>query len=151
MKQLLGSLTALFSCFFLLGQTPTSTSSCDVTVVRFVAPPYPRIAMGSKITGKATAEIRIARDGSVNVQNVRAYSLFEKPVRDALSKWRFSPNDRESTLQITVSFEIDDTCEGTDKHPLTPETRVSAELPSLVHVVTGQRCWETNVSSERKK
>ena len=150
MKPLLGSMAAMFSCLFFFGQTPSSIPACDVAVVKFVAPPYPREAKGSKITGRAVAKISITRDGAVDVQTVRAHPLFEKPVRDAIAKWRFTPTDRENTLEVTVSFEIDDTCEGTDKRPLTAETRVSAELPNLVHVVTGQRCFETNVSTERK-
>jgi hypothetical protein len=150
MKPLLGSMAALFSCLFFFGQTPSSIPACDVAVVKFVAPPYPRAAKDGKITGRAVATINIARDGSVNVQTVRAHIVFEKPVRDALAKWRFTPTNQESTLEVIVSFEIDDTCEGTDEHPLTAETRVSAELPSLVHVVTGLRCLETNVSTEHK-
>jgi hypothetical protein len=149
MKLLLGSMGALFSCFFLFGQTPSSIPVCDIAVVKFVAPPYPRTAKNFKITGRAVATIHIAR-GSVEVQTVRAHPIFEKPVRDALAKWRFAPANQENTLEVTVSFEIDNSCEGTDKHPLTAETRVSAELPTLVHVVTGLTCFETSVSTEHK-
>ncbi len=40
-------------------------------------------------------------------------------------------------------FEFDtEKCEGTDKHPIIPETLVSAQLPSVVRLKTGLQCIE---------
>jgi hypothetical protein len=100
------------------------------------------------MAGTAVAEISVARDGSLSVQRIQAHPVFEKPVRDALERWRFGPAGQEEKLQVTVRFEFDETWEGTDKHPLTAETRVSAELPSMVHVVTGLKGLEVTNSSE---
>jgi hypothetical protein len=60
-----------------------------------------------------------------------AHPVFEDYVLGALKQWRFMPSDQEHTIQVTCSFEfMDDNCEGA------PETYVSAELPTVVHIKT---------------
>ena|SRR5215467_3371191 len=151
MKTLLGGLAiSLFGLFF-LGQAPSPMpNSSDPIVVKFVAPPYPRAAKDQRMMGKAVSEISVGLDGSVrDVQTVRAHPVFANPVKDALKQWRFRPGNQEYELEITVSFEFDDACEGSDKHPITAESRVSADFPNLVHIVTSLPCTETSIS-ERK-
>ena len=123
----------LFLLFGLLGQalSPVPHFS-DPIVVKFVAPPYPRAAKDQRIMGKTVSEISVGLDGSVrDVQRVRAHSVFANPVRDALKQWRFRLGNQEYELEMTVSFEFDDACEGSDKHPITAESRVSAEFLHL--------------------
>jgi hypothetical protein len=100
--------------------------------------------------GKTVSEISVGLDGSVrDVQTVRAHPVFANPVRDALKQWRFRPGQLEYELEMTVSFEFDDACEGSDKHPITAESRVSAEFPNLVHIVTSLPCKEVSSSDRR--
>lgn len=141
----------LFVGPFLFAQTPPPMSgSSRVVVVKFVAPPYPRAAKDKRMMGKAVSEISVGPDGSVqDVRILSAHPVFENPVRDALKQWRFSPTSQEYTLQVTVSFEFDDACEGTDKHPLTSESRVSAEFPNLVHIITSLQCTEVSTSETK--
>jgi hypothetical protein len=60
-------------------------------------------------------------------------------VKVALKQWRFRPTKKEYKLTVTVSFELDDS-ECTGKGTVTPETLVSADLPTMVHVTTGVPC-----------
>jgi Gram-negative bacterial TonB protein C-terminal len=100
--------------------------------------------------GKTVSEISVGLDGSVrDVQTVRAHPVFANPVRDALKQWRFRPGQLEYELEMTVSFVFDDACEGSDKHPITAESRVSAEFPNLVHIVTSLPCKEVSSSDRR--
>ena len=101
--------------------------------------------------GKTLTRITVNRDGAVTeVKTISGYPVFENYVLEALKQWRFKPWDQEHTLQVTCSFEfMDDKCEGTDKHPITSETHVSAELPTVVHIKTGVQCIETHVSQEQ--
>jgi TonB family protein len=151
MRLLLGTLAGLFGWYFFLGQKPNSPPACDATVVKFVAPPYPRAAKDNRMMGTVVSEISVARDGSVTIESMRAHPVFEQPVRNALAQWRFMPANQGNKLQVTIRFELDlDTCEGTDRHPLTAETRVSAELPSSVRVTTGVKCVELESSTSKK-
>lgn len=151
MRPLFGGLAALVGCCFLFGQTPNSTPSCEPSIVKFAAPPYPRAAKDNRIMGTVVSEIGVSADGAVTVRIVRAHPVFDQAVRDALAQWRFKPANQENRLTVTFRFEMDDTCEGTDKHPLTAETRISAELPTDVRIATGTKCLEVESSQEKKR
>jgi TonB family protein len=152
MKILLRSMAVLFFALFFFVQAPSSTPNpSDAVVMKFVAPPYPRKAIDNRIVGTTVSEISVGLDGSVReVQTVRAHQVFEKHVTDALRQWRFRPGNQEYKLEVTVVFEFDDSCEGTEKHPVTSETRVSAEFPTLVRIVTSPRCAEVFNSNKKQ-
>jgi TonB family protein len=100
--------------------------------------------------GTTLTRIAVNRDGVVTeVKTIRAHPVFESYVVEALRKWRFKPSDREQTLELTCSFDLDDKCEGTNMHPITPETHVSAELPTVVHIRTSFPCWEVDSGQKR--
>jgi hypothetical protein len=102
--------------------------------------------MGTTLMGVA-----VSRDGFVTeVRTIHAHPVFEGEVVNALKKWRFNSSPQERTLQVTCSFEFDEKCEGTDKHPVTSETYVSAELPLLVHIKTGMQCKEVSVAQKQR-
>jgi len=125
MKTLLGGFTILLFGLFSLGQASTSNSS-DPIVVKFVAPPYPRAAKDQRMMGTTVSEISIGPDGSVrDVQTIRAHPVFANLVRDALKQWRFRAENQEYRMEMTVSFEFDDACEGTDKHPISTRLNLS--------------------------
>jgi TonB family protein len=120
-------------------------------VITFVAPAYPRGARDQRKMGRTLTRISVSRQGAVTeAKTVSANPVFEGYVLDALKQWRFKPSQQEHTLEVTCSFEFsEDKCEGTDVHPVTPETYVSAELPTVVHIKTGLQCAETRVSRDQ--
>ena len=137
---------------FLLAQVPGTAEKDIPAVTVFVAPAYPRTAKDRRIMGKTVTRITVNRDGAVTeVKTITAHQVFEKYVLEALAQWRFKPSDQEHTLQVTCSFEfMDDKCEGTNAHPITSETHVSAELPTVVHIKTGVQCIEVSTDQERR-
>jgi TonB family protein len=116
-------------------------------VVQFVAPAYPRAAKDQRIMGTTVTRITVAANGTVAAATtVRAHPVFEKYVLEALKQWKFKPSAQEHTLEITCSFEFyDEDCD----RPLTPETKVSAELPSMVRIRTGLQCVRTSSSASK--
>jgi TonB family protein len=143
-------LLTLVSAALLFAQAPVAAEKDMPAVVTFVAPAYPRAAKDERIMGKTLTRITVNRDGAVtDVETIRAHPVFEAYVLGALKQWRFKPSDQEHTLQVTCSFEFDDKCEGTNKHPTTSETQVSAELPTVVHVKTGLQCVESSTNQDQ--
>ncbi len=115
-------------------------------LVSFVAPAYPRIANDARMTGTTVTHVNIGKDGHViEVKTVSAHPLFAKHVLDALKQWRFAPSDEEHEFDVTVRFEFYDPkaneCFAPDGRPTTPETIVSAALPTDVLVRTTGKCW----------
>ena len=145
------TLLTVISAHFLLAQPPGATEKDMPAVVTFVAPAYPRAAKDQRKMGKTLTRITVNRDGDVTeVKTISAHPVFEDYVLAALKQWPFKASDQEHTFQVTFSFELmDDKCEGTDKHPVTSETHVSAELPTLVHIKTGLLCIETSTSERQ--
>jgi TonB family protein len=145
------ALLSLISASLLFTQAPATAEKDMPAVVTFVAPAYPRAAKDQRKMGKTLTRITVNRDGAVTeVKTISANAIFEDYVLEALRQWRFKPSDQEHTLQVTCSFEfIDDKCEGTNQHPITSETHVSAELPTVVHIKTGLQCVETSNTQEQ--
>jgi hypothetical protein len=120
------------------------------TLVRFVAPPYPRIANDTWMTGTTVTHLRIGKDGRViEAKTIIAHPFFAKYVLDALKQWRFAPSDQEREFDVTCRFEFYDPnaneCFAPDGKPTTPETIVSVALPTEVLVRTTGKCWiDTN-------
>jgi TonB family protein len=143
---------ATASLFLLL--LPGALADEDETppVVKFVAPAYPRAAKDQRIMGTTLTRIVVNADGTISdASTIRAHPIFERYVLDALKAWRFKPSDKKHILQISCSFEMtNENCEGTDKEPITPEVHVSAELPNLVHIVTGVQCKEISLASKNR-
>ncbi|HET9407247.1 MAG TPA: energy transducer TonB [Candidatus Sulfotelmatobacter sp.] len=135
----------------LFAQSPSVTGKDVPTVITFVAPAYPRAAKDQRKMGKTITRIKVSPEGSVKeVKTVSANAVFENYVLEALKQWRFQPSEKEHILEVTCSFEfIQDECDGTNEHPITSETYVSAELPTVVHIKTGLQCMETHVSQRQ--
>ncbi len=135
----------IFASTVLAQDTPAAGG---LTLLTFVAPAYPRAAKGKRIQGTAIAEITIGFDGRVvDVKTVSAHPVFAGYVVSALKQWRFKPLTKESTLRVTTKFEfLDDPGEAGNKCPVIPETHVSADLPTFVHVTTGLPCVDTSVN-----
>lgn len=146
--------TAILAVAMCLGVNlcPASAQSSGAdalpSVISFVAPAYPRAARDNRMMGTTVTRITVAKDGLVSsVRTISAHPVFEKYVADALKQWRFRPSTEEHTFDVTCRFEFyDEDCE----KPLTPETQVSAELPSLVHIRTGLQCVQVSNSTSKK-
>jgi TonB family protein len=123
---------------------PSAVGADVPTVIKFVAPPYPRAAKDQRIMGKTLTRLTVNPAGLVTeAKTITAHRVFEDHVLEALKQWQFKPSDRVYVLEVTCLFEIDNgKCEGTDLHPVTSETHVSAELPTVVHIRTGLQCIE---------
>ena len=145
------ALLTLICSSLLFVQAPGTAEKDMPAVVTFVAPAYPRAARDQRKMGTTLTRITVNRDGAVTeVKTISANPVFEGYVLEALRQWRFKPSDQEHTLQVTCSFEfIDDKCQGTNRHPITSETHVSAELPTVVHIKTSLPCVETSNTQEQ--
>lgn len=112
-------------------------------VIKFVAPPYPRIAKDNRILGETTMRLTVNRDGTVKeVKTVIAHRVFEKDVVEALRQWRFKPSKRDYVLEVTCVFDLTfpKKCGAPDYQPITSETNVSAELPTTVYITADLPC-----------
>ena len=141
------ALLTLISASFLFSQSPSATEKDIQAVVKFVAPAYPRAAKDQRIMGKTRTRVTVNRDGAVTeIKTIVAHPVFEDYVLDALKQWRFKPSDQEYTFEVICSFEfMVEECVGKDKHRITSETYVSADLPSIVHIKTDlQFCPDFN-------
>ena len=142
MKAILFCVASLMFSLGVGAQAPTSQpNAASPVIVRFVAPPYPRMAKDNRMMVTTVSELSVALDGSVSeVRTIQAHRVFETAVTSALKQWRFRALNQTYKLEVTVSFEFDDDSECTNKGTLTPETLVSADLPNLVRVKTGLPC-----------
>ena len=144
------ALLLLFAAPVLCAQTPELANGDIPAVVRFVAPAYPRLAKDNRIMGTTVTDITVNAQGRVReAKIISAHPVFTNYVLSALRQWEFRASHAEYHLKVTVQFDLLDDCsDGTDKHPLTSETSVSAELPGTVHVSTAARCMETSNSRQ---
>ena len=136
---LLVSIQSLCSC------AQNSGSAALPTLVSFVAPAYPRIANDARMTGTTVTHIKVGKNGRIiEAKTVSAHPLFAKHVLDALKQWRFAPSEEEHEFDVTCRFEFYDPdvdeCFGPDGKPTTPETIVSAALPTEILVRTTGKC-----------
>ncbi|HWZ82709.1 MAG TPA: energy transducer TonB [Terriglobales bacterium] len=143
-------LLVLLCATLLHAETPAESDL--PALVKFVAPAYPRLAKDNRIMGTTETDMTINADGRVgDVKIISAHPVFAKYVLSALKQWQFKASQTAFHLTVTVQFDqVDDCSDGTDKHPLTSETYVSAELPRIVHVRTAARCMETSNSYQRQ-
>jgi TonB family protein len=145
------ALLALLACSLLYAQNPNPADGDMPVLVSFVAPPYPRTAKVARIMGTTVTAITVTPEGRVaDAKTVSGVPLLASYALSALRQWQFRPSQTAHDLNVRVEFELLDDCsEGTDKHPITPETYVSAELPTVVHVKTAVQCVETSNSKEQ--
>jgi|SRR5579859_4677352 len=144
--------TFIFSSL-VFSQTPSTAENGIPAVVTFVAPAYPRAAKDQRIMGQTRTRVTVNRDGAVTeVKTVVAHPVFEHYVLDALKQWRFKSSDQEHTFQVICSFEFtEEACQANDKHPITSETYVSADLPAVVHIKTDLRiCPMVDFNSQKQ-
>jgi TonB family protein len=144
-------LLVLLVATFLSAQTPDFAETNLPVLVTFVAPAYPRLARDNRIKGATETDLTVNADGRVrDAKIISAHPVFANYVLSALRQWQFKASHTAYHLKVTVQFDLMDDCsDGTDKHPLTSETFVSAELPRTIHVKTAAQCFETSDSLQR--
>ena len=120
---------------FAQAATPNVTPGSPPRLLRFVAPAYPRRANDARMMGTVVTRIRVGKDGRVlQADLVSGHPFFTATVLDALKQWRFTASQEEYTFEVACRFEFygPDKCFREDGKPITPETLVSAELPTDV-------------------
>ncbi len=127
----------------------TDSSPALPQILTFVAPAYPRLASDGRIMGTTVSRIKVGKDGRViDATNVKGYQLFVKYVPLALKQWTFSPSEQEHEFEVICKFEFvdPDVC-SSNGQPATPETFVSAKLPTEVLVQTTLKCVTVDTTS----
>jgi len=145
------ALLALLASSLLYAQNPSPADGDMPVLVTFVAPAYPRAAKVARIMGTTVTALAVTSEGRVaDAKTVSGIPLLANYSLSALRQWQFRPSQAAHNLNVRVEFELLDDCsEGTDKHPMTPETYVSAELPTVVHIKTAVQCLETSNSKQQ--
>lgn len=138
------------------GPAQTAGSTRLPALVDFVAPAYPRLANDARLTGTTVTHIKVGKDGSViEAKIVSAHAVFATYVLDALKHWKFAPSEEEHEFDVTCRFEFYapdvEKCFKPDGTPATPETVVSATLPTQVLVRTTERCITVTTSDPVEK
>ncbi len=142
---------ALLLCSLSLGQVvnPNATTGSRPQILKFVAPAYPRKANDARMMGTVITRLTVGTGGAVTrVDLVSGHPFFAVSVLDALKQWKFVASQKEYTVDVTTRFEFysPDRCSDSDGKPLTPETLVSAELPTDVLIRTTEKCWTITTS-----
>jgi TonB family protein len=83
-------------------------SANTVTVVSRTAPEFPRDAVRAGVDA-GTVRARLSIDSNGNVTNVqiveaRPARVFDRSVRDTLSRWKFNPGADNRTYDTEVEF-----------------------------------------------
>jgi TonB family protein len=70
-----------------------------------VAPVYPTLARQMNVTGKVKLEITIAADGHiVSTRTIGGSPLLVGAATDAVKKWHYEPNAKETTEIVEFNF-----------------------------------------------
>lgn len=145
------ALLTLSAASFLFSQPPAAVEKDIPAVVTFVAPAYPRAAKDLRIMAKTRTRVTVNRAGIVTeVKTIVAYPLFEQYVLDALQRWRFQASDREHTFEVICLFELDQECDAAHWRPITPETYVSADLPTRVYIRSEISCPAPDINYRKR-
>lgn len=96
---------------------PYNLGEVDIApkATRSVQPEYPFMARRRGIEGVVRVRFRVDREGrvgDVEILEARPSGMFEKAVRQAVSRWRFAPGRKdgaavETWVEVPVRFELD--------------------------------------------
>ena len=77
------------------------------TVVNKVTPLYPDLLRKMHLSGSVKIEVVVAPDGSPKSQKILGgHPLLAQVATDALRKWKWAPNPRETTELIEIKFNL---------------------------------------------
>ena len=87
--------------------TITSFSFPDTEPIQQSVPRYPAIAKAAHMQGKVEIEFDIDTEGNViNIKTISAHAYFEKAVRDAMDKWKYSKDATGQHVKTTFEFKL---------------------------------------------
>jgi TonB family protein len=82
-----------------------SSETASRKVKSKVIPEYPAVARQRKLQGKVRIEVMVAADGHVtNTKVVGGHPVLAGSAEEAVKKWRFEPDSKETTELIEIVF-----------------------------------------------
>lgn len=80
----------------------------DVRAVKSrVSPVYPEIAKRMRIDGSVTIEVKVDADGKVTqVKTISGNRVLSVAAEEAVRKWRFEPGSGQSTVDVSINFDL---------------------------------------------
>jgi len=102
------ALTSLAAIFAVPLQTARAQESNEIKrkLKSQVQPAYPELARRMNIHGKVRLEVVVAADGSVkSVHCLGGHPLLVTASQDAVSKWKYEPAPRDTTVIVEVNFD----------------------------------------------
>jgi TonB family protein len=89
-------------------QTASASTASDRKVSARVAPVYPELAKKMHIHGMVRVEATVRPNGSVKSTRVLGGNpVLIDAAQEAVGKWKFEPNQNETTEVVQVSFETE--------------------------------------------
>lgn len=72
-----------------------------------VAPVYPEIAKRMRVSGVVRLQVTVDADGRVlDVKPVSGNQMLSGAAQEAVKKWKFVAGDGQSTVQVSLSFDL---------------------------------------------
>lgn len=135
------ALSAIFAILCVFQYGFGAEQKQQVTVLKYVVPPYPPIARTARITGDVVLSFNVQGDGTVSDVNVISGSKFlVQPSVDAIKQWKFQclscGYGKPFHHQFTFSFQIDGNL-GEQDHS------IKYDLPDKLTINTGAVLIET--------
>ncbi len=99
--RLLACLALAFACILPLHATT------ERAIKQRVSPIYPELAKRMRVSGIVKVAATVAPDGTVSATKVVSGNhMLSGAAEDAVHKWKFTPADSESTVEVDVSFAL---------------------------------------------
>jgi TonB family protein len=103
MKSLTLALALVFATALVLPSTARAED--DRRVLVHVKPVYPELAKRLKIAGTVVLNATVAPNGSVRaVQTIMGEGALIEAAKEAVSKWRYEPADRQTIEDVEITF-----------------------------------------------
>jgi len=72
-----------------------------------VAPVYPEIAKRMRVSGVVRLEVTVDAEGRVlEVKPVSGNQMLSTAAQEAVKRWKFATGDGQSTVQVSLSFDL---------------------------------------------
>jgi TonB family protein len=82
-------------------------ATTDRAIRQRVAPIYPELAKRMRVSGTVKVAATVAPDGTVSATKVVSGNhMLSGAAEDAVHKWKFTPADSESTVEVDVNFAL---------------------------------------------
>jgi len=79
----------------------------DIKPIQTTSPVFPAIAKAARMEGKVEIEFEVNSEGNViNIKTISAHPYFEKAVREAINKWKYSKDAYGQHIKTTFEFKL---------------------------------------------